>query len=263
MTRTHRQSAGNADPAAGHATWGFRQRRRRRHEQYHGRGVVLDRGPHREHRLRGVRSPAARHADRGQLHVRGRSQRDLTINQAVVHIDADAASVGYGNAVRQVRAPLRAGDFANGDTAATAIFTGRGGVLIASHAANAGYLRGCDHLPARHADRGQLHVRGRSQRRPDHQPGGGAASTRTRRRSATGTRIRQTQRFVPGISPTATPPPRQYHGRGVVLDREPRRERHLRGCDHLPSPALADRGQLLVRGRSQRRPDHQPGGRAH
>ena len=67
---------------------------------------------------------------------------DLTINQAVVHIDADAASVGYGNADPASSSTLRAGDFANGDTAATSNITGAASCSIASHAANAGTYAG-------------------------------------------------------------------------------------------------------------------------
>ena len=67
---------------------------------------------------------------------------DLTVNRAVVHVDADAASVGYGQPDPAASGTLRVGDFVNGDTAATSAITGAASCSIASHAQNAGTYTG-------------------------------------------------------------------------------------------------------------------------
>ncbi|MGO9891430.1 MAG: MBG domain-containing protein [Solirubrobacteraceae bacterium] len=66
----------------------------------------------------------------------------LQINPAVVHVDADAASVGYGQPDPAASGTLRVGDFVNGDTAATSAITGAASCSIASHAQNAGTYTG-------------------------------------------------------------------------------------------------------------------------
>jgi hypothetical protein len=61
---------------------------------------------------------------------------DLTISQAVVHVDADSASKTYGNTDPAATATLRGSDFQYADTASVA--SGQANCRIASHSQNAG-----------------------------------------------------------------------------------------------------------------------------
>jgi MBG domain (YGX type) len=67
---------------------------------------------------------------------------DLTIGQATVHVDANAAQKTYGDSDPTPADTLRVADFKNGDTASTSGITGTAGCTIASHSQNAGTYTG-------------------------------------------------------------------------------------------------------------------------
>jgi hypothetical protein len=70
------------------------------------------------------------------------AQQVVVVGQATVHLDANAASKTYGDLDPATVATLRAGDFQNGDTAATSGITGSASCPISSHSENAGTYTG-------------------------------------------------------------------------------------------------------------------------
>ena len=70
------------------------------------------------------------------------SAADLTINQAVVHVDANPTSKTYGSADPAPTATLRASDLVNGETATSAGISGSVDCTLAAHSENAGTYAG-------------------------------------------------------------------------------------------------------------------------